>query len=185
MVDGVANGSDVGAGLMSPRQQLMRMLRRTPRTVRIADTVSATLLAQVLAQQLAAARIEQSHVHRVPLHMDLAPDPARRRSVVSCFNLYASIQVNRAFAVLVEAKRLQRQRLQMGLLFSEHSCHLPLGPAMDALIGPAFFPVVQIRLRFFQALETLALQWRLLRMADAGFDLALAIRVPHLARQCR
>ena len=61
---------------MSPRQQLMRMLRRTPRAVGIADTVPAALLAQVLAQQLAGARIEQPNVHRVPLHMDLTPDPA-------------------------------------------------------------------------------------------------------------
>src|SRR5665213_3144142 len=110
-------------GGMSPRQQLMRMLRRTPRVVGIADTVPATLLAQVLAQQLAGARIEQPNVHRVPLHMDLTPDPARRRSVVSRFNFDAAIQVHRALAVLVVAKRLQRQRLQKWLFFAEHRCH--------------------------------------------------------------
>src|SRR5208337_3119779 len=150
MVDGVANGSDVGACLMSSRQQLMRMLRRTPRAVGIADTVSATLLAQVLAQQLAGAWIEQSHVHRVPLHMDLTADPARWCSIVGCFDLDATIQMNRAFAVLVEAERLQRQRLQMWLFFGEHRRHLPLGPAVDTLVSPPFFPVVQVSLRLFQ-----------------------------------
>ena len=93
--------------------------------------------------------------------------------------------VNSAFAVLIEAERLQRQRLQMWLLFGEHSGHLPLRSAVDALVGPLFFPVVQVSLRLFQTLETLALQRRLLRMADAGFNLALAIGVPHPARQRR
>jgi hypothetical protein len=76
------------------------------------DAVCATLLAQMLAQQLAGMRIEQAHEHRVPLHMDLAPDPTRQRSIVSRLNLDAAIQVNRALAVLVVAERLQRQRLQ-------------------------------------------------------------------------
>ena len=166
-MDGVADRADVGSGLVRPRQQLKQRRRRTTRTIRIADAMPATLAAQMLAQQLAGARIEQTHEHRVPLHMDLPPDPARRRSVVSRFNLDAAIQMHRALAILVVAERLQRQRLQIGLLFGEHRRHLPLGPAVDALVGPALFPVVQIRLRLFQALELLALQRRLLRMAHA------------------
>jgi hypothetical protein len=63
-----------------------------------------------------------------------------------------------AFAVLVVAKRLQRQRLQQRLFLGEHRRHLPLGPAMDALVGPALFPVIEICLRLFQALELLALR---------------------------
>ena len=54
---------------------------------------------------------------------------------------------------------------------------------MDARIGPVLFPVIEICLRLFQTLETLALQWRLLRMSDAGFDFTFSIRIPHLARQ--
>ena len=38
---------------------------------------------------------------------------------------------------------------------------------MDARVGPVFFPVIEIRLRLFQALEALTLQRRLLRMGDA------------------
>jgi hypothetical protein len=56
---------------------------------------------------------------------------------------------------------------------------------VDALVGPTLFPVVQIRLRLFQALELLALQRRFLRMGYATFDFSFSIRIPHLARQCR
>src|SRR5258708_33334892 len=117
--------------------------------------------------------------------MKLPADPAWRRSVVSRLYFDAAIQVNGAFSVLVVTERLQRQRLQRRLLFGEHRSDLPLGAAMDALVGPAFFPVVQIRLRLFQTLEALALQRRLLRMADPGLDLAFTIWIAHTARQSR
>lgn len=35
-----------------------------------------------------------------------------------------------------------------------------LGAAMDALIRPAFFPVIEISLSIFQALEAFAPEWR-------------------------
>ena len=74
--------------------------------------MAAALAAQMLAQQHAGARIEQTHEHRVPLHMDLPPDPARRCSIVSRFDFDAAIEMNRALAILVVAERFQRQRLQ-------------------------------------------------------------------------
>ena len=43
------------------------------------------------------------------------------------------------------------------------------------------FPAIQVGLRIFQALEALAFERRLLRMTDAGFDFAFAIRVLHSA----
>ena len=129
--------------------------------------MAATLAAQMLAQQLAGAGIKQTHEHRIPLHMHLTADPAWRRSVIGRFNLDATIQMNRAHSILVVAERLQRQSLQEGFLFGEHRCHLPLGSTVDALVGPVFFPVVQVGLRLFQALELLALQRCLLRMGYA------------------
>ena len=69
--------------------------------------------------------------------------------------------------------------------FGEHRRYLALGAAMDALVGLALFPVIQIRLCFFQALELLALQRRLLRMGHTGLNLTLSIWIPHFARQCR
>jgi hypothetical protein len=50
--------------------------------------------------------------------------------------------------------------------------HLPFGRAVDAGVGPPLLPMVQVRLRFCQALEPLSLQRRLLGMADAGLDFA-------------
>src|SRR6266700_1651659 len=182
-VDSVADRADIGSCLMRTSQQLKQRRRRTTRTIRIADTMSATLAAQMLAQQLAGAGIEQAHEHRVPLHVDLPPDPARRSSVVSRVNLDATIDMHRALAILVVAERLQRQSLQKRLLFGEHRRYLPLGPAMDARVGPALFPVVQIRLRLFQALELLALQRRHLRMVDATLDFSFSIWIAHFARQ--
>ncbi len=114
-----------------------------------------TLGAQMLAQQLTAAGIKQTHEHSVPLHIHLPPDPARWRSIVGRINLDTAIDAHRALAVLqVVAERLDWQHLQKGLLFGEHRRHLPLGAAVDALIGPVLFPVIQVRLRFFKAFRT-------------------------------
>jgi hypothetical protein len=141
-----------------------------------------TLAAQMLAQQLTGAGIKQTHEHRVPLHVDLPPDPARRRSIVSRINLDATIDMHRALAILVVAERLQRQRLQEGLLFGEHRRYLPLGPAVDARVGPALFPVVEIGLCFFQALELLASQRGFLGVGYTRFDFSFSIWIAHLAR---
>src|SRR5208282_5854738 len=164
---GIADRADIGSRLVGTSQQLKQRRRRTTRPIRIADAMSARLATQMLAQQLTGAGIKKTHEHRVPLHVDVSTYPARRRSIVSRVNLDATIDMHRALAILVVAERLERQRLQEGLLFGEHRRHLPLGPAVDARVGPALFPVVQICLRFFQALELLALQRRFLRMSYA------------------
>src|SRR5580692_3905649 len=184
-MDGVADSADVGSRLVRTCQQLKQRWRRTTWAIRSADTMSATLAAQMLAQQLTAAWINKPDEHRVPLYVDLPPDPARRRAIISSFYFDTTIQMNRALAVLVVTERLQRQRLQMGLLFGEHRRYLPLGAAVDALVGPALFPVIQIRVGFFQALELLSLQWRFLCMGYTGLNLTLSIWIPHFARQCR
>jgi len=43
--------------------------------------------------------------------------------------------------------------------------------------------VIQVGLSFVQAFEALSLEGRFLSMADAGLDLALAIRIAHAAGQ--
>ena len=114
---------------------------------------------------------------RIPLHLHAPADPARRRAVVSCFDFHAAIQMHRSLAVLVIAERLQRQRQQGRLLFGEHGRDLPFGGAVDARVGPALFPVVQVGLGFLEALEAQSFQRRLLGVADAGLDFALSIRI--------
>ena len=97
--------ADIGTGLVRTRQQLKQRWQRTTRTVRIADAMPTTLAAQMLAQQLTGAGIKQTHEHRVPLHVDLPADPARRRPIASRINLDATIDMHRALAILVVAER--------------------------------------------------------------------------------
>src|SRR3970040_3126578 len=88
-------------------------------------------------------------------------------------------------SVLVIAKRLDRQRLQERLFLGEHHGYLAFGGAVDAGIGPALFPVIEVGLGLFQALEALTLKRGFLRVSDAGFDFTFAIRVSDSARPSR
>jgi hypothetical protein len=63
--------------------------------------------------------------------------------------------MNRAFAVLVVAKGLQRQGEQRGPFFGEHGRDLSFGSAVNAGVSPALLPLIQIALRFFQTFKTL------------------------------
>jgi hypothetical protein len=54
---------------------------------------------------------------------------------------------------------------------------------MDARVGPACFPMVQIGLGCLQAFKTQPFQRRVLRVADAPFHLPFAIRIGHPAGQ--
>ena len=146
------------------------MRRRAPGPIFVADTMRAAFLLEMFAQQPPGARIEQAHIHRVPLHVDLAADPARRRTIVGRVDFNTAIDMNRPFSVLVITKRLQGQRLQQGLLFGEHGRHLPLGAAVDACVGPVLFPVIEICLRLFQALKAQALQGCVLGVPDGALN---------------
>jgi hypothetical protein len=130
-------------------------------------------VAAVFPQELAGARIEQADVTGVPLHGDVLAEPAGRRAVVAGVDLDAAIEMDRAVPELVIAKRLQRQRAQARSLFGKHRGDLPLGGAVDAGVGPAGVPAVQVRLGLVQRLEALTLERRGLRMADGRLDLAL------------
>ena len=110
--------------------------------------------------------MQDAHVQRIPLHFDLPPDPSRRQAVISRLHLHATIQMNDAFSVLVIAEGFQRQRKQVRFFFGEHGRHLPFRRAMNARIRPAFFPAIQIRLRFLQTLEAHPFERGFLRVAD-------------------
>src|SRR5690242_16261094 len=119
----------------------------------------------MFAEQLSCPRIENTHGPLVPLHLHLPGNPARRRTVVGCFPLHTSIQIHAALTELVEAEWLDGERQQGWLLFREHGRDLALGRAVDAGVGPAFLPAVQIGLSFLEALEAQSLQRRLLGVA--------------------
>ena len=146
------------------------------------NPVTAALLAQMFAQELTRAGIEHTHDAPIPLHIDGSADPTGRHAVISCFDFDAAIEVHAPLAELIVAERLQRQRRQGGLLFRKHRRYLPLYRTVDARVGPVCLPAVQIRLSFFETFEALALQWRILGVADASFHFALSIRITDTAR---
>ena len=53
---------------------------------------------------------------------------------------------------------------------------------MNARVGPALFPTIQICLRYGQALEAQPFQRRLLRVSNARLHFALAIRILNAER---
>ena len=69
------------------------------------------------------------------------------------------------------------------LHFGKHGGDLALGRAVDARVGPAPLPAVEVGLGLVELLEAEAAQRGLLRVADAGLDLALSVGVADAARQ--
>ena len=136
----------------------------------------------MLTQQLSRIWIDQPYLVVVPLHINAAADPARRCALVGGFHFHAAIQMHRTFAVLVRAKRLQRQRQKRRAFFGEHSRDLALGRAVNASVGPTLFPSIEIRLRLFQTFEAHTFEWRFLGVSYAGFNFTLAVRIAHAAR---
>ena len=113
----------------------------------------------------------------------MAADPAGRRAVVGGGDLDAAVEMHGAAAVFVVAERLERQRAEGRTLLGEHGGDLALRRAVDAGVGPALLPAVQVGLGGVELLEAEATERRLLGVADGSLDLALPIRVPDAARQ--
>lgn len=150
---------------------------RAGRLITDIDPMPAARRAQVLTQELPGRRIHQADMQRIPLHVEPMADPARRGPIESRFHLHTAIEMDRALAKLVIAKRLDGQRTQGRSFLGKHGGDLALRGAMDAGVGPVRVPAIQIGLRGVDRLEALSVQRRLLRVADAGFDFALAIRI--------
>ena len=171
-VDVVADGGDGGAGPLGGGEQGEGLRRGASGPVVVGDAMPAALCAQVLAQQLAGARVEEADVDVVPLNVDAASDPSGRRRVVGRGDLDATVQMHTAAAVLVVAERLDGQRTERGAFFLEHGGDLALGRSVDAGVGPAPVPAVQVCLAVVEVLEAEAAQRRPFRVSDTGFDLA-------------
>jgi hypothetical protein len=117
------------------------------------------------------------------MHLDALPDPAGRCRVVRGVHFDAAIEMDRPQPIAVIAKRFDRQRLQRGSFLGKHGGDLTLRRAVDPCVGPVRVPAIEIGLALLERLETHPAERRLLRVADAGFDLALAIRITDATRQ--
>ena len=179
----VADRADVRAGGLRAGQQRDRAGRRPRRPVVVVQAMPAAWRPQMLAQQLPGLRREQADVQIIPLHLDALADPAGWRAVVRGLDFDAAIEMDGALAVPVIAKRFERERPERGLFLGKHRGDLSFRRAVDARVGPARFPAIQVRLRLLERLEAESSQRCFLGVADAGFDFAFAIGIADAARQ--
>lgn len=107
--------------------------------------------------------------------LNAAADPTGRRAVVGRFDFHPPVQMHNALAVLVVAEGLQWGTAAVPDALLRTSLQPGVSSCVDARVGPAFFPAVEIRLRFLDALETEALQRCSFRIT-AGFHFALPVR---------
>src|SRR3989441_6419938 len=176
-VDRGAERADVRAGPRGLSQQGHRGQRGPRRPIGGVNRVApAHGLAAVLAQELACGRIQQADVAGVPLDRDLGAEPTGGRAVVRVVDLDTAVEMDGAGAELVVAKRLDGQRPERGPLLGEHRGDLTLGRAVDAGVGPASIPAIEVRLGGVETLEAQPLE-RSLSMADGRLHLALAVGI--------
>ena len=183
VIDVIAERADGGAGRPRGRQERDRLRGRALRTIGVGDAMPAARRASVLAQELPSRGIQQPDRDVTPLHVHIATDPAGRRAVVGRVDFDTAVEVHRARAKAVVAKRLDRQRAEGGPLIGKHRSDLALRRPMNARVGPARFPVIEIGLRRLERLEAESLERRLLRVPDARLDFPFAIGIAHAARQ--
>src|SRR5882672_3540072 len=105
---------------------------------------------QMLAQQLPGLRRQQTDVQIVPLHLDALADPAGRCAVVRRLDFDAAVEMDRTLTVTVIAKWFERKRAERGPLLGKHQGDLPFRGAVDARVGPARLPAIQIGLRLLE-----------------------------------
>src|ERR1019366_7507678 len=169
-----AKRADLRSGFVGAAQQMLSAERRFGGSIIVFDAMPAARRAKVFTQQLSCLWIEQTDLPGIPLHPHASADPSRRRAVVCRLDFYAAIQMDTALAVLVVAKGHDGQPQQGWPLLGEHDRDLPLGGAVNACIGPTFFPAIEIGLSLFDGFEAEPFQRCFLSVADAAFHLRRA-----------
>src|SRR5271165_687223 len=138
--------------------------------------IPAAFLAYMLPQQQSVFWIEDANIKLIPLHMHFASDPTRGQAVVGGIDFDATVQIHAPLAMLVVAKRFQGKRQQGWFFFGKHGGDLSFRGAMNAGIGTAGLPTIQIGLGLLQALKAFSLE-RSLGVADAGFHFSFSIGI--------
>src|SRR5450432_405059 len=121
--------------------------------------------------------MDQAHASVIPLHGDQTPEQLGWRAVVGAADLEAPVEMHGPVAVLVVAKRLDREDAEVRLLLRKHRAHLTLRRAVDPRVRPVLFPPIEMDLGGFDRLETQAFQRRSLCVPDAGFHFPFSVRV--------
>ena len=178
-MDGLTKLADVGAGSTGALQQLQGGKWRARRAILFLNAMPATFLAQVLAQKLTGLWIAGDGRGDRPI--------ARARAVRSNPAARCSKQLplrrNRPDAP--RAGRIDKSgRARVAAATSAVSLRQTSPPLVvwwcrECACRPSCLPAIEISLRFFQTLKALSFQWRFLRMAHPGFNLAFAIRIAY------
>src|SRR5580700_3091231 len=144
--------------------------------------IPAGFLAYVLSQQHFVFGIEDANIKLIPLHIHFASDPTRQYAVVGEIDFDATVQIHTPLAILVVAKRLEGKRQQGWFFFGKHGGDLSFRGAMNAGIGTACLPTIEIGLGFLQALKAFSLE-RSLGVADTRFNFSFSIWILDPTRQ--
>ena len=110
-------------------------------------------------------------------------DPAGRRAVVGGLDFDAAIEMDRALAEPVVAKRLDAAAARAPAAPRQTSRRPGASSCRGCACRPSASPSDRVRLRGLERLEAQSVQRRLLRVADAGFDFAFAIGIADATRQ--
>jgi len=71
------------------------------RAILILDPMAATVLAQMLPQQLTVVGVQQTDLVSIPLDSNPPAGPTRRGAIVGSLGLDTAVEMNGALAVLV------------------------------------------------------------------------------------
>ena len=173
----------VGTDRRGPGEELQGRGQRAPRPVVGVLAILPEVLPLVLAQQRARLGIEDAHHALIPLDGDVVADAAGGDAVVRPGDFDAAVGVHGAGAESIVPKRGRRQRSEVRALLRKHRGDLALGRPVDARVGPARLPVIEVGLRVGEPLEAQPFEGRALGVADPRLDLPLAIGIPDPARQ--
>ena len=174
-----ADGADVRAGVARARRAARASTAAcAPADRRRAMRCQPRGRTQMLAQQLPGLRIEQADVQVVPLHLDALPDPAGRRAVVRGLDFDAAIEMHGARR---RSGSSETARAAAGRSAGRSSANIAATWRFVVPWMRVSAQCVSQRSRYACASSSVSkrrpLQRRLLRVADAGFDLALAIGI--------
>src|SRR2546426_5279011 len=128
--------------------------------------MQAASLAYMLAQKRMGFRVDDANVKFIPLHVHGLSNPTGWQAVISSVHFNAAIQMDSSFAELVIAERFDRQWKQRRFFLGEHRRNLSLRCAMDARVGPAQFPLIEIGLSGIQRFKAQSFERCFLSMSD-------------------